>query len=85
VVVAVKADYFGEDVLGRKVDLGFIEYLEELGRIKNITPCGEAGEYHTLVIDGPLFQQRVEVLETRRTLAEGVWIMEILKADLKNK
>ncbi len=85
VVVAAKAEFFGEEVLGRKVDLDFIEYLEELGKTRDITPCGEAREYHTLVIDGPLFRQRVEILETSQTLAEGVWIMEILQAKLKAK
>ena len=85
VVVAAKANFFGEEVLGRKVDLDFIEYLEELGKTRDITPCGEAGEYHTLVVAGPLFRQRVEILETRQTLAEGVWIMEILQARLKAK
>ncbi len=85
VVVAAKADFFGEEVLGRKVDLDFINYLEELGKTRDIMPCGEAGEYHTLVIDGPLFRQRVEILETSQTLAEGVWIMEILQARTKVK
>lgn len=85
VVVAAKADFFSEETLGRRVDLDFIGHLEELGKTGDITPCGEAGEYHTLVIDGPLFQQRVEILETRQTLAEGTWILEVLNTELKAK
>ncbi len=85
VVVAAKADLFGEEILGRKVDLDFIKHLEELRETKEITPCGEAGEYHTLVVDGPLFNQRLEILETNKVLREGHWFLEILKSDLRSK
>ena len=80
VVVAAKADLFDEEVLGRRVDMDFIEQLEELKETKGITPCGEAGEYHTLVINGPLFQKRIEIRETRNVLREERWFLEILKA-----
>jgi len=85
VVVAAKAEYFGEEVLGQKIDRSFIANLEELGKIKTITPCGEAGEYHTLVIDGPTFQKRLEILKSRKVLREGIRFLEILSADLKDK
>jgi len=85
IVVAAKADYFGEEILGRKVDLDFIKHLKELKETKDITLCGEHGEYHTFVINGPLFIKRIQVLETRKISREGTWILEILKADLKIK
>ena len=85
VVVAAKSDLFSEEILGRKVDLDFIKHLEELKETKEITPCGEAGEYHTLVIDGPLFSQRLEILETNKVLREGRWFLDILNSDLRSK
>ena len=85
VVVAAKADLFGEEILGRKVDLDFIRHLGELRETKEITPCGEAGEYHTLVINGPIFQKRLEIPETRKELREGIRFLEILRTDLKAK
>ena len=85
VVVATRADLLDKEWLGRKIDLDFIERLAELGETKGITPCGEAGEYHTLVIDGPLFRQRVEILETNKVLRDEHWFLEILNADLRVK
>jgi len=85
IVIAAKADLFGEEVLGQKVNMDFIKQLEQLRQTKGITLCGEAGEYHTLVIDGPLFQKRLEVLKTRKVLREGVRFLEILSTDLKAK
>ena len=85
IVVATRSDLLGEEWLGRTVDLDFLKLLDELGKTKEITPCGEAGEYHTLVIDGPLFKKRVEIVESRKVLREGRWFLEILKCDLRSK
>ena len=81
VVVVVRSDLLGEEWLGRRVDLEFLSYLQA----NNISPCGEDGEYHTFVIDGPLFKQRVEILETRKVLKDGRWFLEILNCELRDK
>jgi len=81
VVVAAKADLLGEEWLGHKVDMDFLCQLNQL----SIQPCGESGEYHTIVIDGPLFNQRLEILEANKVLREGHWFLEITKCDLKAK
>ncbi len=85
VVVATKADLFGEEWLGRRVDPDFIKHLDELRKTKDITLCGEAGEYHTLVTDGPLFKKRLEILDTRKVLKDEHWFLEILKTELRTK
>jgi len=85
IVVVAKADLFGEEWLGRKIDLEFLSYLSELEQRYGVQPCGEAGEYHTFVIDGPLFNQRIEILETNKVLREGYWFLEISKYGLKTR
>lgn len=79
VVVATKAELLGEEWLGRKLDLDFVNDLTKLG---NITLCGESGEYHTLVIDGPLFQKRLEIIKTSKVLRDRHWFLEIEKCEL---
>lgn len=85
IVVATKADILGEDWLGKEIDLDFIDQLSELKKTKDITLCGEAGEYHTLVVDGPLFQKRLGIAETRKVFRDEHWFLEILSAELKGK
>lgn len=85
IVVTTRADLLGEEWLGRKVDLDFLKQLDELRKTEDITLCGEAGEYHTFVIDGPLFKKRLEILKTKKVLKEGHWFLEILKCGLKAK
>jgi diphthine-ammonia ligase len=36
------------------------EYLKEL-EARSIDPCGEGGEFHTTVIDGPIFKHPIPV------------------------
>ena len=85
IIVATKEDMLGEEWLGRSLDMDFFNEIKELGRTRGITPCGEAGEYHTLVIDGPLFQQRMELTETRKVARDKHWFLEISGAELRPK
>ncbi len=57
VVCAVNASYLGEEWLGREVNFDFLEDLKKLG---TVDLCGEKGEYHTFVYDGPLFKHPVK-------------------------
>ena len=85
IVVAAKAELFDREWLGRKVDRDFLDHLEVLKETKEVTPCGEAGEYHTLVVDGPLFERRLEILRSRRVLREARWFLSILEVGLGDK
>ena len=85
VVVVTKADLFGEEWLGRKIDRDFLKQLAKLRETKEITPCGEAGEYHTFVIDGPLFNRRIEILAAAKVLREEHRFLEIMDTELRAK
>lgn len=83
VVVAVKADLLGKDELGRVIDKEFLAYIAGLN--KGITPCGEAGEFHSLVIDGPLFQKRLEIQKSENVTRGEHHFLEITEVALKAK
>lgn len=85
VVIAVKSELFGEEVLGQKIDRDFIKQLDEISKTKDITPCGEAGEYHTLVTDGPLFKKRLEITESRRVTRDEHHFLDIIGTELEAK
>jgi diphthine-ammonia ligase len=80
VVVAAKKELFGEEILGRRIDRAF---LDSLGQ--GITPCGEAGEFHTLVIDGPIFKQKLEITASQKVVREDHRFLEILGTALKDR
>ncbi len=69
IVVSCKADLFDRDFIGRYVDKDLIHEL----KMRDICTCGENGEFHTFVIDGPIFKRRIEILESEPVLKEGFW------------
>jgi diphthine-ammonia ligase len=83
VVITVKAELLEKEVLGKVVNREFMAYLAGLDR--GITPCGEAGEYHTLVVDGPIFKKRLEIVKSEKITRGEYHFLEILETRLKAK
>ena len=69
----VIATTLGEQWLDRKVDTAFINDMKNLG----IHPCGESGEYHTFVTDGPLFKRAIDIIDTKKVVRDGTWFLDI--------
>jgi len=57
VVTCVWLKRLDRDCLGRELDRSF---LCDLAGAEGVDPCGEQGEYHTFVYDGPGFRHPVE-------------------------
>lgn len=60
-VICVNASVLQGDYVGREYDENFIAELPE-----GIDPCGENGEFHTFVYDGPIFRKPIELREGDR-------------------
>lgn len=58
-IVAVKDDLLDTSYLGRKFDLQLLADL----RAKHIDPCGESGEFHTVVTGGPIFHHEIHLTQ----------------------
>jgi diphthine-ammonia ligase len=82
VITAVNSSNMGPEWLGRFIDYKF---MEDLKKFKNIDLCGEKGEYHTLVLDGPLFNKKINILETQPTKIENHWFLNITKYKLEDR
>jgi uncharacterized protein (TIGR00290 family) len=65
------------DWLGRVLDR---QFYDDILKLPGVDPCGEGGEYHTVITDGPDFKQKVELLETeKKRLDNGFGYLEIKK------
>lgn len=69
VVVSCQANLFDKNFVGKEINKVFLEEL----KLKKICPCGENGEFHTLVIDGPIFKNKIEITKSEAVLKEGFW------------
>lgn len=63
--------------VGRELNEAAIAELYALGTQSELDLCGEQGEYHTMVIDGPLFRQGIDILRYDTRTADGLAYMDI--------
>lgn len=54
VIISVDARILDKGVLGRRFDRAFLSALPP-----GADPCGENGEFHTFVFDGPIFRESI--------------------------
>ena len=73
VITVVDTARVGEQFLGREFTLELIDELEALG----IDACGEEGEFHTVIVDGPIFVEPVPVVFGERYEAGQYRILEV--------
>ena len=55
VVTCIDTKSLSSDLVGRRFDASFLRDLPE-----GVDPCGENGEFHTIVLDGPMFAAPID-------------------------
>ncbi len=84
IVVSAKADLFDKDFVGRITDKTMLNELKS----RKICPCGENGEFHTFVFDGPIFKKSIRITKSQPVLKEGFWkhwFLDIQKWEIIDK
>jgi diphthine-ammonia ligase len=71
-LVTVRPPMLDESWLGTPLTAAALDRLVELG----VDPCGELGEYHTVVTNCPLFSSRLDLIPGRQVLSNGCWAMD---------
>ncbi len=81
IITSVSAEGMGKEWLGRKLDHSAIKDLERLSRKYGIHKGFEGGEAETFVLDGPIFNKRIEILKARKEWdgVRGIYIIEEAK------
>lgn len=74
VVTATEGSAMGKEWLGRAIDQKFID---DLSKESHIDLCGEKGEYHTIVLNGPMFKKRLVIRKTDPGKIEKHWFLNI--------
>jgi len=83
IVVRTNLSKLGVEWLGRELDRKFYDDILKLG---NVDVCGEGGEYHTVVTDGPSFKEKIDILESEKHKIDGGFgYLEIKQFEVKSK
>lgn len=73
VIVAVRDGTLSPDFLGRTIDPPLVEEIVAAGA----DAAGENGEYHSVVVGGPIFRRRLQLEVGERSLRDGVWFVDL--------
>lgn len=83
IVTCVDSSKLDKSFAGRPFDLSFLADLPE-----DVDPCGEKGEFHTFVFDGPIFREEIRftasppVIRDHRSARYGfrLWFCDLIPA-----
>jgi uncharacterized protein (TIGR00290 family) len=73
IIVTVRAELLDATWLGRPLRREMLAELTRLG----VDPCGERGEYHTLVTDSPLFSRPLTLQYGSSVERSGCWALDV--------
>jgi uncharacterized protein (TIGR00290 family) len=71
-IVTVKDSVLDASWLGRRLTLNLLDDLRAAGA----DPCGEHGEYHTVVVDAPTFSSPIDVVRLDHVSRHGCWALD---------
>ena len=74
IVVCIDPKQLDPSFCGREFDANLLADLPP-----SADPCGENGEFHTFVYDGPIFRQPVRVMKGEVIQRDGFWFCDLLQ------
>ena len=69
-ITGVNLKFLGEELLGFVVSEKTVDSF--LSKIKSVDPLGENGEFHTLVLDCPLYSKSFKLMSSERKIANDM-------------
>lgn len=73
IIKNVNLNNMGEEFLGKKLTREVIEDIKLTGS----DACGENGEYHTFVVDGPLFKNKIDFKNKGIRIIDGYGFLDV--------
>lgn len=86
IITSVSAEGLGEELLGKELDLEMVERLKAISSRTKFHLGFEGGEAETMVLDGPIFKKRIEILEAEKVMeSRNSGCLRIRKLELVRK
>ncbi len=73
VITCVDGRVLDSSFAGMIIDENFLSVLPS-----HVDPCGENGEFHTFVFDGPLFKEAVKLSAGEKVARDAFWFCDLL-------
>ena len=72
-IVTARAEFLDQSWLGRPLRRDMLDTFTRLG----VDPCGERGEYHTVVTNSPLFSRPLLVQTGEQVMRSDCWALDV--------
>jgi diphthine-ammonia ligase len=79
-IVTARAEFLDQTWLGRTLNPQSLSEFTRLG----VDPCGERGEYHTVVTNTPLFDRPLRLRPCGRARRSDCWALDVIVDDAEN-
>jgi len=73
-IVTARCEFFDASWLGRPLRADLLPEFERLG----VDPCGERGEYHTVVTNSPLFSSPIQLTANGCVQRSDCWALDVM-------
>jgi len=74
-----------ESWLGKKLDNSVLQEIKKLEKEEKMHPIGELGEYHTFVLDCPLYKKSINILDSEIVWEKPKGYIVIRNVNLQSK
>jgi uncharacterized protein (TIGR00290 family) len=71
--------------LGKELDDNMLDEIRKMESDQSMNPIGELGEYHTLVLDCPIYKKRINILKSEIVWKNSKGYVVIKNANLQSK
>ena len=78
ITTSVDSKVLDKSFVGRMVDENFLKDLPD-----NVDPCGENGEFHTFVFDGPIFKNKINFSIGKIVLRDSFYYCDLISEGVK--
>ncbi len=86
VITEIASDGLTEEHIGLKLDAENFPKFVELSRKYGFEVLGEGGYYNTLVVDGPIFDKRLEIIDSEKVMeSENVGYLKVNQVKMSKK
>jgi diphthine-ammonia ligase len=79
-IVTARCEFFDETWLGRPLRSDLLPEFERRG----VDPCGERGEYHTVVTDSALFSSPIRLTSNGHVQRSDCWALDVMVSDAES-
>ena len=75
--MTARCEHLDDSWLGRTLHRDMLDELTRLG----VDPCGERGEFHTVVTNAPVFSRPLALTYGERVQRSGCWALDVRIAE----